>query len=72
MAPKKPKVVVTKESDSGRNQKFLDRETNEEMTRAKFVKSIEEGKYPEYHIRNINNIKTPVSNPDGSSSNNLD
>ena len=42
------------------------------MTRAGFVKKIEQGNYPNYHVRKINGVKTPVSNPDGTSNNNLD
>ena len=41
------------------------------MTCTQFVKTIEKGQYPDYHIRNINGIKTPVSNPDGKQDNNL-
>lgn len=71
MAKKKPLKVVD-ESVSGRNRKFEDTRTKEVMTRAQAVKAIEAGKYPDYHIRKINDIKTPVSNPDKSKSNNLD
>ena len=41
------------------------------MTRSQFVKEIEKGNYENYHIRVINDIKTPVSNPDKSENNNL-
>lgn len=66
------RVKVTQESDSGRNQRFRDTRTGEEMTRAQFVKQIENGQYPNYHVRKINKIKTPVSNPDETTNNNLD
>ena len=66
------RVKVTQESDSGRNQRFRDTRTSEEMTRAQFVKQIENGQYPNYHVRKINEIKTPVSNPDETTNNNLD
>ena len=66
------RVKVTKESDSGRNQRFRDTRTGQEMTRAQFVKQIENDQYPKYHIRKINKIKTPVSNPDNTTNNNLD
>jgi hypothetical protein len=66
------RVTVTKESKSGRNETFHDNYTNEDMSRAKFVKKINQGDYPNYHIRNINGIKTPVSDPDSSVNNNLD
>jgi hypothetical protein len=42
------------------------------MSRSQFVKKIENGNYPNYHVRNIGGVKTPVSNPDGKSGNNLD
>jgi len=64
------KVKVTKESETGRNTWFKD--GNTEMTRAEFVKKIEAGKYDEYYVRKINGVKTPVSNPDKNSENNLD
>lgn len=42
------------------------------MTRAEFVREIERGNYPNYHVRDINGVKTPASNPDGNPRNNLD
>lgn len=65
-------VVVTSESDSGRNQKFHDTKYGKNMTRAEFVQQIESGKYDDYHVRKINGLRTPVSNPDRSEGNNLD
>lgn len=65
-------VVVTNESDSGRNQNFHDNKSGKDMTRARFVKEIEQGNYDDYHVRVVNGIKTPVSNPDGKEGNNLD
>ena len=66
------RISVVEESDSGRNQKFIDNLKNRTMTRSDLVKEIEKGNYPNYHIRNINGVKTPVSNPDNSKNNNLD
>jgi len=66
------RITVIEESDSGRNQKFHDNRTGNDMTRAQFVRQIESGNFDGYHIRNINGIKTPVSNPDGKEGNNLD
>lgn len=66
------RITVTEESDSGRNLKFKDNETGILMTREEFVEEIEKGKYPNYHIRDINGIKTPISNPDAIECNNLD
>ena len=65
------RIKVTSESDSGRNQVFKDTVTSQEMTRAQFVKQIEQGTYPNYHVREVNGVKTPVSNPDQSENNNL-
>lgn len=66
------RIKVTQESDSGRNERFRDTRTGNEMTRAQFVKKIEAGQYPNYHVRKINKKKTPVSNPDETTNNNLD
>ena len=66
------RVTVTQESDTGRNLKFHDNYSGEDMTRAQFVKKIEQGDYPNYHVREINGVKTPASDPDDSTNNNLD
>lgn len=66
------RVKVTQESDSGRNQRFHDNNSGADMTRAQFVRKIEQGDYQNYHVRTVNGVKTPVSNPDGSEGNNLD
>jgi hypothetical protein len=65
-------VRVTVEDSSGRNQRFHDDKSGKNMSRAEFVKQIEEGKFPDYHVRKINGLNTPVSNPDSSEGNNLD
>jgi len=65
------RVTVTSETDSGRNTRFHDNVTGADMTRAKFVHKIESGAYQNYHVREINGVKTPCSDPDGSSNNNL-
>lgn len=65
------RISVTKETDTGRNTQFRDNYTKTTMTRSQFVKEIKSGNYENYHIRNINGIETPVSNPDHSSRNNL-
>jgi Protein of unknown function (DUF3892) len=65
------RIKVTNESDSGRNRVFKDTRTGKEMTREQLVKQIEQGTYPNYHVREVNGIKTPVSNPDQSENNNL-
>ena len=66
------RVSVTQESETGRNERFHDNYTGEDMTRTQFVKKIEQGEYPKYHVRDVNGVKTPVSNPDDSENNNLD
>lgn len=67
----RPRIKVTQESPTGRNLKFRDTRTGANMTRAQFVKQIEAGKYPKYHVRKIGGVKTPVSNPDDREDNNL-
>lgn len=65
------RVSVTKESNTGRNQKFHDNYTNDDMTRKQFVRKIHGGDYPKHHIREINGVPTPVTNPDKKRDNNL-
>ncbi len=66
------RITVTQESESGRNERFHDNHTGRDMTRNQFVREINNGNYDNYHVRNINNVPTPVSNPDNSERNNLD
>jgi len=65
------RVKVTNESDSGRNLRFHDNFTGEDMTRAEFVRAIERGDYPNHHVRVVKGLKTPAANPDGNPRNNL-
>ena len=65
------RITVTSESDSGRNQRCRDNMSGHDMSRAELAARIETGQYPNYHIRVINGVKTPVSNPDRSEGNNL-
>lgn len=67
----KKQITVTKENNSGRNTRFHDNTTGKDMTRSQFVKAIENGQYTDFHVRTINGIKTPVSNPDRTDNNNL-
>lgn len=67
---KKP-IVVTQETGTGRNTKFHDPNTGADFTRAGLVKAINAGEYPDYHVRKMNGLNTPVSNPDDKSGNNL-
>lgn len=66
------RIKVIKETDSGRNTKFHDNRLDKDMTRKQFVDEIEKGNYSNYHVRTINDVKTPVSNPDATRDNNLD
>lgn len=65
------RISVTRESNTGRNQRFHDNYSGTDMTRSQFVREINNGKYENYHVRNINGIQTPVSNPDSTRNNNL-
>ncbi len=64
-------IKVTSETSTGRNESFRDPVARKEMSRTQFVRAIEAGKYPDYHVRHINGKATPVSNPDRSEGNNL-
>ncbi|MBA2840878.1 hypothetical protein HNP87_001410 [Methanococcus maripaludis] len=64
-------IKVTKESDSGRNLEFKNTKTGEELSRAQVVNKIESGEITGAHVRKVNNVKTPCSNPDGKKNNNL-
>ncbi len=65
------RLIVTKESKTGRNLAFRDAQTGEDLSRALVVAKIKQGKLPGYHVRTVNGKETPVSNPDGSQGNNL-
>lgn len=71
MSPLGKRISVTNESDSGRNQVFRDNYTGSEMSRSQLVREIRQNNYDNYHVRIINGIATPVSNPDRSTNNNL-
>ena len=61
----KKRISVTQETSTGRNTKFHDNVTGNNMTRAGFVRQIKSGTYDDYYVRNINGIPTPCSKPDG-------
>lgn len=65
------RISVLEEDLNGRNKHFRDNYTKEEMTSKQLVNKIKNGDYDKYHIRVINGIETPVSNPDPSTNNNL-
>ncbi len=66
----KKDIRVTEESSTGRNQSFK-APGHAEMSRAQLVSEIRAGEFAGYHIRVINGVATPVSNPDRSEGNNL-
>lgn len=70
--PRPKRVSVISETPTGRNTKFVDNSSGTPMTRAQFVREINQGNYPNYYHRKINGLNTPVSKPDGIKSNNLD
>ena len=55
----------------GRNEKFREIQNGESLSRAELVREIRAGNRPGYHVRVINGVATPVSNPDRSEGNNL-
>lgn len=65
------RIKVTAQDENGRNTDFHDNFKGNDMTREEFVDKIKRGEYPNYHIRNINGVDTPVSNPDPKRNNNL-
>lgn len=65
-------VKAIAQTETGRNTRFKDMKTGEEMTRPQFVKEIKNGTYADdYCVRKINGLDTPVSKPDGNKNNNL-
>ena len=63
-------VKVTGETPTGRNIEFQ-KPNGHLMNRPQFVQAIKQGNYPDYHIRNLKGLETPVSNLDRSKGNNL-
>lgn len=68
--PTKP-VIVIYENETGRNALFCDLSTRDVFEREIFVLAIESGEYPGYTIASIDLVDTPMSKPDGVTSNNL-
>lgn len=68
---RKGNIKVIHENESGRNKRFKDNTTGRYMSRDDFNTAIKNGTYTGFHIRKINGIETPVSNPDKSKNNNL-
>lgn len=65
------RVVVVREDDNMRNIDFVDTVTGRPMTRAEFVAAIHAGEYPDYLVRTIHGVPTPVSRPNATASDNL-
>lgn len=65
------RISVTRQTQSGRNLSFKINRSNRTLTRTQLVKRIENGGCPGYHVRRVHGVKTPVSNPDGRTGNNL-
>ncbi len=65
------RVSVTSESKTGRNNTFHDNYSGKNMNRNEFCNEIEKGNYKNHHVRVINGVRTPCSNPDKSKNNNL-
>lgn len=65
------KLVVTKESPSGRNQEFQDTSTGKIMGVRETVRRIEQGQFPGYHVQHVGKRAFPRSNPNRSSKDNL-
>ena len=59
------RIKKLEENSKGRNTKF-------EITRAELVRQIEKGIHPNMHIRVINGVKTPCTNPNNIKKGNLD
>ncbi len=71
MINKSKPVIVLNEDENGRNQIFYDTVKKEVISAQEFVALIESGKYPDYAVKEIKGVPTPVSNPDGRGTNNL-
>ncbi|MCP4050750.1 MAG: hypothetical protein GY730_08605 [bacterium] len=64
-------VVVIEESDTGRNEIFVDQLMGKAMNRDVFVSQINTGNYPGYKVALMHGIDTPMSKADEVLSNNL-
>ena len=68
--PNKP-IVVLKENETGKNELFCDLSNGNIFDRESFVAGIGNGEYPGYTVASIDGLATPMSKPDGVTSNNL-
>ncbi len=65
----KLKIEVDSQSKTGRNTKF--NVDGKILTRAQTANLIKQTPNSGFHVRKINGLNTPVSNPDKSTKNNL-
>ena len=66
----KPKIKASRENKTGRNTHFL--VNGVEITRSQTVKFIKSNPNSGYHIRVVNGVETPASNPDNNTCNNIE
>ena len=69
--PQGKPIIVKEKSTTGRNIKFQNKYTGESMTLLQFIGAIKNSQYTGYHLRKVNGVETPVSNPDNKKRNNL-
>ena len=69
--PTRAPIKVTKESPSGRNEQFQTA-GGRDLSRTVLVREIKQGHHPNHHVRVVNGVETPASNPDESQKNSLD
>jgi hypothetical protein len=65
------RVIVTRETATDRNVEFLDIVTRRIMSREQFVTAIRAGSYPDYEVRLINGLATPMSRANQTTDDNL-
>ena len=66
----KSKITVTSESETGRNVRF-NVAGQGVVSRQTLVQQIRGGEHENCHVRIINGLATPVSNPNGNERDNL-
>ncbi len=64
-------VIVLQEGEKGRNVLFYDTVKKQILSAGEFVALIEGAQYPDYAVKTIHGVPTPVSNPDNRGTNNL-
>lgn len=64
-------LIVLDEDENGRNILFLNTLSGEVLSREETVQKIHRGELPDYTVKMITGIETPVSKPDSRKKNNL-